>query len=545
MSLEKLARYWRTLRYLRPVQFYGRAWFRLRTPRPDLRAAPALRISCATWKPCARRISMHGPTTFQFIGVERVLADATDWNRADWPKLWLYNAHYFDDLTAANAVVRGDWHRSLIERWIVENPPGQGNGWEPYPSSLRIVNWVKWALSGNVPGVAATQSLAIQTRFLRKRLEFHLLGNHLWANAKALLFAGAFFDGDEAAAWRTKGLALLHRELTEQILPDGGHFERSPMYHALVLEDVLDMVQLADVYAGLFAGANVAMWRDTAARMLRWLRVMSHPDGGVAFFNDSALGIASDVKELADYARILDVDVLDEPLSDIEVLGDSGYIRLQTECAVVIADVAEIGPDYLPGHAHADTLSFELSLYGRRVLVNGGTSTYETNAERMQQRGTAMHNTVQVDGVDSSEVWGSFRVARRARPLDVAWGRKGASLWIEAAHDGYRRLRGAVTHRRRWTLDDSGLSIADALTGRFDSAVAAFRFAPGLDPSSNGDVAMPDGLGLHWCSQGGANVSVTASTWHPRFGVSEPCALVLVPFDLHDLQTTFAWRSRV
>ena len=278
--------------------------------------------------------------------------------------------------------------------------------------------------------------------------------------------------------------------------------------------------------------------------MLRWLRVMSHPDGGVAFFNDFALGIAPEVKELAAHAQTVGVDAPDEPLSDIEVLRNSGYIRLQTECAVVIAEVAEIGPDYLPGHAHADTLSFELSLHGRRVLVNGGTSTYEANAERILQRGTAMHNTVQVDGVDSSEVSGSYRVARRARPLDVTWGRKGASLWIEAAHDGYRRLRGAVTHRRHWTLDDSALSIADARTGQFDSAVAAFRFAPGLEPSSNGDVAVPDGSDLRWCSQGGSNVTVNSSTWHPRFGVSEPCALVLIPFGMHDLQTTITW-SRV
>ncbi len=181
---------------------------------------------------------------------------------------------------------------------------------------------------------------------------------------------GTYFEGAEADAWRTKGLALLRRELQEQVLPDGGHFERSPMYHAIVLEDLLDLLQLARVYPGLFAEDDVTAWRETVQRMHRWLRVMTHPDGGIAFFNDAALDIAPTLAALTEYASALGVACDQAPLADIEALADSGYVRLQTGPAVLIADVGEIGPDYLPGHAHADTLSFELSLQGRRVLVN-------------------------------------------------------------------------------------------------------------------------------------------------------------------------------
>ncbi|GAB1458705.1 hypothetical protein MASR2M50_04790 [Thauera sp.] len=45
--LNKAGRYWHTLRHLRPVQFYGRVWFRYSRPKPDLRAAPALRARAA------------------------------------------------------------------------------------------------------------------------------------------------------------------------------------------------------------------------------------------------------------------------------------------------------------------------------------------------------------------------------------------------------------------------------------------------------------------------------------------------------------------
>src|SRR5690606_8115464 len=146
--LRRALRYWHTLRWLRPVQLYGRVWFRLYRPRPDLRPAPPLREATDRWMAFPRAPSMTGPDAFRFLSMERRLVAPADWNRSDWPKLWLYNAHYFDDLVADGAEARQDWHRGLIARWIAENPAGQGNGWEPYPASLRIVNWLKWLLAG-------------------------------------------------------------------------------------------------------------------------------------------------------------------------------------------------------------------------------------------------------------------------------------------------------------------------------------------------------------------------------------------------------------
>src|SRR5438270_568337 len=96
-----------------------------------------------------------------------VAANGFSWDAfvlPDAAKLWLYNLHYFDDLRAEGATDRLPWQRDLIARWIVENPPAAGNGWEPYPASLRIVNWIAWALAGNDLGAAALQSLAVQVR---------------------------------------------------------------------------------------------------------------------------------------------------------------------------------------------------------------------------------------------------------------------------------------------------------------------------------------------------------------------------------------------
>jgi hypothetical protein len=165
--------------------------------------------------------------------------------------------------------------------------------------------------------------------------------------------------------------------------------------------------------------------------MLRWLEAMCHPDGEIALFNDAAFGIAPAPAELT--ATRASCWVTPTPHSrSSSHLADSGYVRAASRDAVLIADVAPVGPDYLPGHAHADTLSFELSLFGQRTIVNGGTSRYGTGPEREAERGTPAHSTVTVDGENSSEVWAGFRVARRAKPFDLRIEETTRKSWFPA-----------------------------------------------------------------------------------------------------------------
>lgn len=461
-------RYWHTLRYLKPVQWYGRVWFRLWRPPVDVgKPAPGLRARAGAWQLPARRApSMLGADRFRFLNLERPLPLTGGWNDGSIEKLWLYNLHYFDDLNATGAANRALWHVALLQRWVAENPTTAGNGWEPYPTSLRIVNWVKWALGGHELPLACVQSLALQTRWLAGRMEWHLLGNHLFANAKALVFAGLFFEGPEARKWLAKGLGVIERELPEQVLPDGGNFERSTMYHALFLEDLLDLVNVAALWPGQIEAMNAALWRKTAGHMLEWLRGLLHPDGQIAFFNDAALGIAPEPAALREYAQRLGLDVKTQQVPQALALQhwpDSGYVRLSSPQAVALLDVAPVGPDYLPGHAHADTLSFELSVASQRVVVNGGTSRYGLGPERTRERSTSAHSTVEVAGQDSSEVWSGFRVARRAYPFDLELVQDSAKVSVACSHDGYRRLPGQPVHRRSWSMDETGLTVTDTV----------------------------------------------------------------------------------
>ncbi len=578
----RIARYVRTISYLKPIQVFGRIWFWVH--RPTVSASPNLpvRRHVGRWRQSPLKLpSLLSPSRFRFLNEEHELLSAADWNNPARGKLWLYNLHYFDDLNAEDSEARSEWHQALIERWVAENPVGKGNGWEPYPLSLRIVNWIKWAWADNALSGTATKSLTLQARFLRHRLEWHILGNHLLANAKALIFAGLFFEGQEAKEWLAKGLSILERELHEQILADGGHFERSPMYHAQVLEDVLDIVNAFGMLNYHFRGNNNCengkdeyesksdilssradkfkylsrlehQCRITAPKMLAWLGAMTHPDGEIALLNDSAFGGASAPAALAAYAERLGIEPYKAPeLVDaksgsvrIRHLEATGYIRVDWGEMTAFLDTAPIGPDYLPGHAHADTLSFELSLGRQRVIVDSGVSCYGEGAERLRQRGTAAHNTVEIDGEDSSEVWSGFRVARRAYPqnlrIDAAEG------IISCAHNGYRRLPGQSLHRREWRFGNNSLTVWDVIEGRYSEATGRFHFHPDikiippLDDCTEGKIVLPSGRVLSWHIKSGRGF-LSETTWHPEFGVSLPNKCLEVRFESQKTGFYLSW----
>ena len=528
-----LGRYYHTLRHLRPVQFYGRLTHRLRHPRPDLRPAPPQRPVARPFPLSpVRPASLLGPTRFQFLNVAREMDGAPSWNDPAVEKLWLYNLHYFDDLNARGREARIDWHRALIQRWIAENPPGHGNGWEPYPISLRLANWTKWAMSGGVLPLAVVHSLAVQARYLCDRLEYHLLGNHLWTNGKALTFAGAFFQGNEAARWLQMGLAIVEEQLAEQLLPDGGHFERSPMYHSILIEDLLDLVALALSFPGVLPESTVGRWRKSIAAMLGWLEVMTHPDGDIAFFNDAALGVAARPEVLQSLARDLGLEHRARPKTGLTVLDASGYLRMSAGEFVVLADVGPIGPDYMPGHAHADTLSFELSWRGQRILGNSGTSCYGTSEQRVRERGTAAHNTVTVDDADSSEVWSGFRVARRARPTGLTTQEHEAMVVAACSHNGYTRLPGRPVHRREWRLQPNQLQVVDEISGSGEHvANGYFHVQPGVGVTRISerafDLDVPDAGPVRMMIDAPATIAIQHGFVGPEFGKLVPRPVVV------------------
>ncbi|MEZ8036954.1 heparinase II/III family protein [Vibrio crassostreae] len=511
-----------TVRFLKLVQIsnrMSRRFTKVKFTKPEVTLND---VSTTSWQTFSVLNSCYeGNGQFKFLNV---VDTVSDWNDVTKAKLWLYNLHYFDDLNQSGWQDRSEIHHSLVNTWIAQNPKMVGNGWEPYTISLRSVNWIKWFLSGNEPKEEWLASLSLQVQALEQQLEYHLLGNHLFANAKALMFAGCFFKGELADVWLKRGLAILNEEIPEQILADGGNFELTPMYHNTILADMLDLYQLSLVYPYHISKATSQYWHELIGKMLSWAEKMQHPDGDVSFFNDSALGIAPKLANLQRYAGVLNVTTPTTNKNQVTFLKESGYVVVKDQVNKLIIDAAKVGPDYIPGHAHADTLSFELSIDGQRVFVNSGTSVYGLGEERLRQRKTETHNTVVVDGMDSSEVWSGFRVARRAYPSKPVITESKGDISVECSHDGYMRLPGKVTHTRKWKLTEGDLFIVDNLTGTYNHAEAHYHLHPdvrveGVNNSSQVRLHLPNGT-KYTINAEGADIKVLETTWHPEFGLS-------------------------
>ena len=136
----------------------------------------------------------------------------------------------------------------MIYDWIESNPYGHGSGWEPYTISLRIVNWIKWLTKNSINDPKINQSLMMQANFLSNRIEYDIQGNHLIANYKALYFCGLFFAEKDSERFFNIGTKGITKEFKKQILEDGMHFEFSPMYQMIVLEDLLDIISISMAY---------------------------------------------------------------------------------------------------------------------------------------------------------------------------------------------------------------------------------------------------------------------------------------------------------
>jgi len=419
---------------------------------------------------------------FNFLN-DRHLISTSLWLNTNASFLWNYNLHYFDWLRQSNIERYKEDCDQLISEWITQNDLGCAIAWDPYPTSLRVVNWCKYfLLEKKEPCEALITSVTKQIKWLSLNLEWHILGNHLFANGKALIFYGVYFDGDFAQKVLDKGIMIISDQLKEQILDDGGHFERSPMYHNIILEDVLDIINMSLCYPDVLPHALLEELNVAAKKMLAWSAYMSHPDGGVPYFNDSVNGVSPEHSHLVKYARKIGLSCQNnDNEDDLTKLLDSGYLRYVDETALVLIDVGQVGPDYQPGHAHADTLSFEASIRQQRVFVNSGISVYALGSQRIKERGTAAHNTVLINNSNSSDVWSSFRVGRRAYPTNLSMEKKSGFLEITCSHDGYDSQPHSPKHFRKFYLERGAFTVVDKIEGEFHTASGYLHLHPDFD----------------------------------------------------------------
>jgi hypothetical protein len=454
-------------------------------------------------------------------------------------RLWTVALHYhaWAYQLAQAAAAGGDdaddaasLFQHYISDWIrhcaVGLPGARPLAWNSYAIATRIGWWVRsFRLLGRSRFQASScfgqeflRSLWQQAAFLRDHLEWDLRGNHLLRDAVGLAWAGRFFAGERARDWLAMATDLAVSQAREQVLHDGGHFERSPAYHLHVMEDVLSLHFLLED-----PGTRLCLI-DTWQRMAEYLAWLRHPDGGLARFNDGGINAADEPSRLLELGARLGVHVDSGPRRGGRYFPASGMVVWHGEPWSVFLDVGPLGPDYQPAHGHADTLSLECSYRGRRLFVDPGTYGYDNDDRRRYDRSTAAHNTVCIDNQDSSEVWHIFRVGSRAYPVNVSVEFTANEVNAIASHNGYDHLPGRPRHTRCLANRNAGpLTIIDRVAGRGNHRMkGGFLLAPewSAAPTESGWILRNGSEVVRLTVSGPRRLALATErrAYHPEFG---------------------------
>jgi uncharacterized heparinase superfamily protein len=287
---------------------------------------------------------------------------------------------------------------------------------------------------------------------------------------------------------------------------------------------------------------------DASGRMVHFLNAMTHTDGDIALFNDAAFGIEHTADTLNNYNTAVTGRPASAPSHGRLIsFPDTGYfIMAPSEGNKLIIDCGAIGPDYQPGHAHCDTLSFELSLRGQRVIVDSGCCQYEDAPIRQYNRGNAGHNTVTIDGENQSEVWSAHRCARRAYPtLETFSEDLDGTLVFVGSHNGYRRLPGSPVHQRTIRWQDRRIDVTDRILGKGHHRIHSnLHLHPDLDLSAaerTATVADASGPIADIRSANGQKLAVLDGWYCPEFNRQLACKKLAIDL-VAALPAEIGWR---
>ena len=465
MDRGKIKLLFHTIKYLKPIQIYHRLFYFVRNcffKKSYEKELNIERNKTLHWKDTLLNPnSLIEKTKFNFLNIEKDFKQEIDWNFEEFGLLWTFNINYFDFLNQQAIDVK-DGIR-LIKDYIAKDSLLKV-GKASYPISLRGINWVKFLIKNKISDKKIDQYLYNDYQLLFYNPEYHLLGNHLLENGFSLLF-GAYYFKDEALY--KPAVKILKFELQEQTLNDGAHFELSPMYHQIMLFRVLDCIQL--IKLNFWKSDDLLPFlENTASVMLSWIKEVTFDNGDIPMVNDSSYSIAPSTEEILSYGKQLGLHAEKIQLSD------SGYRMFKNQKFELFVDIGHVGASYQPAHVHSDTFNFILYVDKQPVFVDTGVSTYEKNGLRQSERSTSSHNTVQIGNIEQTQVWGGFRVAKRAGIIAL-----NEEDGVKATHDGYKRI--GVEHTRKFSTSTDAIFIKDSFSKKTkEQQIAFFHFHPSI-----------------------------------------------------------------
>lgn len=421
-----------------------------------------------------------------------------------------------------------------IEDWMAANAPLQGVNWASMLElAFRAISWV-WALhlfadaaAGDAAGAAPwTIDLLLgldrQLTHVERNLSRYFSPNtHLSGEALGLYVAGsALPELASSARWTACGRRVLLEEIDRQVLPDGGHAERSGHYHRYST----DFYLMATLTARAAGDPAAARFEEAARRQAGYLRTITDASGRLPLLGDDDGGAlfpicgrpAADCRDsLSSAAAILDDPSLvidpaeetlwlcgrpapagDRPAPQSAALASSGYYVSRNNAGDHL--IFDAGPHGFlnGGHAHADALAVILTVADRPFLVDAGTATYTMDeAVRDRFRSTAMHNTVTVGGRSQSVPQGPFHWKSRTDATRLCWQSTPRYDYVEGTHDGYQPV---VHVRAVLALHGFGWVILDHLVGPEPQALEAagwWHLHPAWRPAADAPLTFehPDG----------------------------------------------------
>ncbi|HVB55832.1 MAG TPA: alginate lyase family protein [Candidatus Acidoferrales bacterium] len=495
---------------------------------------------------------------------------------------WELNRHQHL-VTLAKAYRLTNDHRfasELIDQWRhwqSDNPYPRGINWA---SSLEVAfrslswMWVYFLLEGT-PAMTPEfreqwlRAMALSGRHIELYLSTYFSPNtHLLGEAVALFFIGTLCpELCSSSRWKRRGWEIVLRESERQVRPDGFHFEQSTYYHVYALDFLLHarvlaslndmpfppeydrrLEQMLDALAVLCrAGAPPGWGDDDGGRVFDPRRNraehLSDPlaTGAVLFgrgdFKMLAGGLREETLWLLGEQGVAEFDRLEakQPGMSSVALPETGLYVMSCNERKLQA-VIDAGPQgaLAAGHGHADALSLTLHADEHELLGDPGTYEYVgTGTERDQFRGTAAHNTLQLDGRNQSEPNGPFAWKCLTKAKTENWISGQTFDLFVGSHDGYSQPDNPAIHRRWvffrkpkfWLVRDLMLGTGKhQLDLRWHLAPELFSSRPAegrfVFPKKRGGIALFSPAGESWSE------TVEQGTWSAAYGMKEPATTV-------------------
>lgn len=360
---------------------------------------------------------------------------------------WLAELHGFGwlrDLRVAGGLPARAVARALILDWIAHSGRWERLSWRPDILAARVTAWISNADfigQSAAPDFAPAflKSLARQSRHLLRVRAGGLTGARRLTMLKGQVFASLALFGGRG---RERVLKRLEGELARQVLPDGGHVERSPAQQLSVLRDLVDIRDILH-QAGHPVPEGVQGAIDRMAPMLRFFR---HGDGGLALFNDSPEGEAWLIDMVLTRA--------DAPGKPLGSAPHSGFERIVSGRSLLLVDTGPPPPPGARDHAFAGTLSLELSIGKERLIVNCGGGPGLSAAWRQGLRASAAHSTLTLADTNSTEIFEApgkgSEIGKYPSVVIRDVSESDGAVWLTGRHNGYERGFGLIHERRLW-----------------------------------------------------------------------------------------------